>query len=216
MNVKESRVQADADIGGHLVLNFVNTCGGAGKDRDVERLTDWGDAIDWATANGVVDSTDRRLFGKVRSRKGRRPPDLLKDLTELREAAHSVFAAIAGGVLPSEEARLRLERDIVEAMHHSTLWIEGRAPVRWTVCPEKAGTAHKGPACYFSERTAFATDACECPRVRRVFVAVPRSLAKQVQTVVLDGHVWKSRKSKAPLPYDESNIVNGGQPSMCL
>ncbi|SAL74964.1 CGNR zinc finger [Caballeronia choica] len=139
-NVKESRVQADADVGGHLVLNFVNTCGGAGKDRDVERLADWDGAIDWATANGVVDSTDRRLFGKVRSRKGRRPPDLLKDLTELREAAHSVFAAIAGGVLPSEEARLRLERDIVEAMHHSTLWIEGRAPVRWTVCPEKAGS----------------------------------------------------------------------------
>jgi predicted RNA-binding Zn ribbon-like protein len=140
-NVKESRVQADADVGGHLVLNFVNTCGGAGKDRDVERLADWDDAIDWATANGVVDSTDRRPFGKVRSHKGHRPSDLLKDLTELREAAHSVFAAIAGGVLPSEEARLRLERDIVEAMHHSTLWIEGGAPVRWTVCPEKAGSA---------------------------------------------------------------------------
>jgi predicted RNA-binding Zn ribbon-like protein len=140
-SVKESRVQADSGVGGHLVLNFVNTCGGTGKDRDVERWANWSDAFDWAAGNGVVDSIDRRLFEKARSRKGHRPSDLLKDLTELREAAHSVFSAIAGGVLPPETARSRLEGSIVEAMSHSTLWIEGRAPVRWAVCPEKAGSA---------------------------------------------------------------------------
>jgi len=137
----ESRVRADPGVGGHLVLNFVNTCGGAGKDRDVERLVDWRDAIDWATANDVLNPTDSRLIEKARFRAGHRPSDILKDLTELREALHAVFSAIAGGVLPSETARLRLEGYIVEAMSHSTLCVEGRAPVRWTVCPEKAGSA---------------------------------------------------------------------------
>jgi predicted RNA-binding Zn ribbon-like protein len=139
--VKESRVQADTDVGGHLVLNFVNTCGGAGKDRDVERLVNWRDVIDWATANGVLNAADSRLIEKARLRAGRRPSDLLKDLTELREAVHSVFSAIAASVLPAQTARLRLEGYIVEAMSHSTLSVEGRAPARWTVSPEKAGSA---------------------------------------------------------------------------
>jgi len=141
IGVKESRVPAGVDVGGHLVLNFVNTCGGAGKERDAERLVAWCDAIDWATASGVLNPADSRLIKKARSRAGHRPSDILKELTELREAVHAVFSAIAGGVLPSEAARLRLEGCIVEAMSHSTLCVEGRAPVRWTVCPEKAGSA---------------------------------------------------------------------------
>jgi predicted RNA-binding Zn ribbon-like protein len=141
IGVKESRVRADAGVGGHLVLNFVNTCGGAGKKRDVERLVAWCDAIDWATASGVLNPADSRLIEKARSRAGHRPSDILQDLTELREAVHAVFSAIAGGVLTSETARLRLERYIVKAMSHSTLCVEGRAPVRWTVSPEKAGSA---------------------------------------------------------------------------
>jgi predicted RNA-binding Zn ribbon-like protein len=141
VGVEESRVLADAGIGGHLVLNFVNTCGGAGKDRDLERLVDWRDAIDWAMGNGVLNSADNRLIEKARLRAGRRPSDLLKDLTELREAAHAVFSAIADAVPPAETARLRLEGYIVEAMSHSTLSVDGRAPVRWTVCRDKAGSA---------------------------------------------------------------------------
>lgn len=140
-SAKEPRLQADTNVGGHLVLNFVNTCGGAGKDRDVERLVNWRDVIDWATGNGVLNATDSRLIEKARLRTGCRPADLLKDLTELREAVHSVFSAIAGSAVPAQTARLRLEGYIVEAMSHSALSVEGRAPARWTVCPEKAGSA---------------------------------------------------------------------------
>lgn len=43
-----------------------------------------------------------------------------------------------------------------------------------------------------------------------MLVVVPRSLAEQVPTMVLNGHLWKSRKSTAPLPYDENDILNGG------
>lgn len=135
----ESLARTDAGVGGHLVLNFVNTCGGAGKERDVERLVNWGDVVDWATANGIFNPTDSRLIEKARSREGLRPSDILKDLTELRESLHSVLSAIAGGVRASETARKLLEGYIVDAMSHSTLCVEGRAPVRWTVRPEKAG-----------------------------------------------------------------------------
>lgn len=141
IRVRESLAPADAGVGGHLVLNFVNTCGGAGKDRDVERLVDWRDVIDWAAASGVLNPADSRLIEKARSCAGHRPSDVLKELTELRAAVHAVFSAIAGGVLPPETARLRLEGYIVEAMSRSTLHVDGRTPVRWTVCPEKSGSA---------------------------------------------------------------------------
>jgi predicted RNA-binding Zn ribbon-like protein len=134
-------VREDAGVGGHLVLNFVNTCGGAGKERDVERLIAWRDAICWAEASGVLDPADSLILEKARSCAGHRSSDLLRELTELREAVHAVFSAVANGVLPSETARLQLEGYIIEAMSHSTLRIDGRAPLRWAVCHEKAGSA---------------------------------------------------------------------------
>lgn len=43
-----------------------------------------------------------------------------------------------------------------------------------------------------------------------MLVVVPRSLAEQVATMVLNGHLWESRKSTAPLPCDENDRLNGG------
>lgn len=140
-DAKALHVRQDAGVGGHLVLDFVNTCGGAGKERDVERLLDWHDAIDWASANGVLSPADSRLVEKARLRARCDPSDILMELRKLREAMHAVFSSIAGGVSPSATARLQLEGFIVEAMSHSTLRIEGRAPARWTVRPEEAGCA---------------------------------------------------------------------------
>lgn len=42
-----------------------------------------------------------------------------------------------------------------------------------------------------------------------MLMVVPGSLPEQVPAMVLDGHLWKSRKSTAPLPYDENDILNG-------
>jgi predicted RNA-binding Zn ribbon-like protein len=140
VNTKRSNAQVDAGVGEHLVLDFVNTCGGAGKARDSERLVDWQTAITWATANGLLNPSDSRLLEKARLRAGHRPSDVLKELTELREAVHAVFSAIAGEILPSEAARLRLEGHILDALNHSNLCVDGRAPVHWNVCPEKAGS----------------------------------------------------------------------------
>ena len=76
IGVKESRVPAGVDVGGHLVLNFVNTCGGAGKERDAERLVAWCDAIDWATASSrarsvLCDRWRRSAFGGSSAAAGR-------------------------------------------------------------------------------------------------------------------------------------------------
>ncbi len=139
VGVKES--DTEAGVGGHVVLNFVNTCGGAGKERGEERLVDWHTAINWAIANGLLNQSDSRVLKKARLHAGHRPSDTLKELTELREILHAVFSAIAGGESPSKTARLQLQGHILEALNHSNLCVDGRAPVRWTVGPEKAGSA---------------------------------------------------------------------------
>jgi len=141
VNAKASSFERlHAGVGGHVVLNFVNTCGGGTKDRDVERLVGWRDALDWATTNGLIYPTDRRLIEEALPRSGHRPSDLLREITELRANLHAVFSAIAAGRVPLEVDRLQLEHHIVEAMKHSSLNVIGR-PACWTVCPEKSGCA---------------------------------------------------------------------------
>ena len=141
VDAKKSSVQPERGVGGHLVLNFVNTCGGSGKERDCERLIDWHSAVGWATENGLLDPSGSRQLEKARLRAGQRPSDLLTELTEFREVTYAVFSAIATGSPLPEKARLRLEGHITRALGHSHLSIDGGAPARWTVCPDKAGSA---------------------------------------------------------------------------
>jgi predicted RNA-binding Zn ribbon-like protein len=138
---KESGVQTEAGVGGHLVLNFLNTCGGSGKERDSERLIDWRSAIDWATEHGLLTGSDSRLLEKARLRDGLRHSDLLTELTEFREAAHAVFSAITTGSSLADKARARLEAHIIRALSHSSLCVDAGAPARWTVHADKAGSA---------------------------------------------------------------------------
>jgi predicted RNA-binding Zn ribbon-like protein len=195
---KESDRRAHGGVGGHVVLDFVNTCGGAGKDRDVERLIDWHDAVDWATANGVLDPNESRQMGKAQLRARRRPSDLLDDLTELREAVHSMLRAIAGGERPSETVRRRLEGFIVEAMSHSTLHVAGQAPVRWWVDSEKAGSA------LVKERLAIATSELlsqpilsnvrECGACSWLFLDLSRSRTRRWCSMATCGNRAKAQR----------------------
>lgn len=130
-----------SEIGGHAVLDFMNTCGGAGKVRDKERLIDWAAAVEWAAANGVLDDRDGRVLQVVRSLEGRRAAAALKELVALREAAHAVFSAIAGGESPSEGGRSSLESHIRQALQHANLRMEAGMPARWVVDPDRAGSA---------------------------------------------------------------------------
>lgn len=124
-----------------MVLNFVNTCGGADKKRDVERLIDWETAMDWATTRGLIDSAEWRLVENARRIEGRSASDLLEELKGLREAMHTVLSALAGGAAVPEVARARLQDQVVDAVHHAELRLNGCEPASWIVLPEKAGSA---------------------------------------------------------------------------
>lgn len=141
VGAKKSGGQAHLGLGGHLVLNFVNTCGGAGKERDAERLVDWRTALNWSAANGLLNPSECRQVEKARMQAGLDASEVLNELIELREAAHAMFSAIATGAPVVLPALMVLESHIREALSHANLCVAGKEPVHWTVLPEKAGSA---------------------------------------------------------------------------
>ena len=125
----------EESVGGHPLLDFVNTCGGAGKERDVERLTDWHTALTWAHRHGVLTSTEKRaLDGEPGHRVA-----AVQALREFRETVHAVLSAIANRKPVPSAAHTALHAYIVEAIGHADLRIVDGAPAQWHVGLQQSG-----------------------------------------------------------------------------
>lgn len=104
-------------VGGHVVLDLVNTAGGATKQRDRELLTGFAVAVAWAEAAGVVDR------GEVDELKERARADQLDAetaLVELRAQREALHGFLLAGVEqrpcdPTDRERVRLA---VTAAYH--------------------------------------------------------------------------------------------------
>jgi len=186
------------DVGGHVVLNFVNTCGGADKRRDGERLTDWETAIDWATAHGLIDPAELRPMEKTRRKEERDPSDLLDELRDLRETVHTVLSALAGGMPVPQAARVRLEGYVIDAVKHAELRLNGHEPASWVVVPEKAGSA------LMKDRLALAANALlgqpvianvrECAACSWLFLDLSKSKSRRWCSMATCGNRAKAQR----------------------
>src|SRR4051812_45239320 len=96
-------------IGGHVVLDFVNTVSWRGDPaRRVDRLADFPTFVSWAVAAGaLVRPTPLR---RVDPATGARA---LRRARQVREALHGTLAAAAGGVRPD---LLALQPIVVDAI----------------------------------------------------------------------------------------------------
>lgn len=117
----------EESVGGHPLLDFVNTCGGAGKERDVERMTDWHTALKWAHRHGVLTSTERRALDDERCD----PAASLEALRDFRETTHAVLSAVANRKPVPSTAHARLRAYIAEAIQQADLQIVDGAPAQW-------------------------------------------------------------------------------------
>lgn len=186
------------DVGGHVVLNFVNTCGGADKKRDAERLADWETAIAWATTHGLIDSAEWRQAEKARRKENRDTSALLDELRDLRETVHAVLAAIAGGVPVPEAARARLQGYVIDAVRHAELRPNGREPASWVVVPETAGSA------LMKDRLALAANALlgqsiianvrECAACSWLFLDLSKSKSRRWCSMATCGNRAKAQR----------------------
>lgn len=123
---------------GHPGLDLLNTAGGATRDRDVERLGTWADAVGFAERAGLVDAAEATALLATE-------PDAveqaLRRLRAQREALHRFLLAAATGGEPAQRDRARVERDLVAALRAASLSADLERGPAWTLEVADVGLA---------------------------------------------------------------------------
>lgn len=110
-----------AFVGGHRALDFVNTAGGATKERDTDRLPRFIDAADWAYAAGIVNRHERDQLARHTARDPVTAEQALRELRTQREALHGFLLAGIEGMPCSPSLRARVHADIATAYRDAEL-----------------------------------------------------------------------------------------------
>ncbi|SDJ87659.1 Putative stress-induced transcription regulator [Actinopolyspora mzabensis] len=110
---------ADSLIGDHPALVFVNTVGGRTRSRDVEYLSEFTDAADWAHAIGLLEPEEHEYL-LSRAADDRAEADAaLVELREQREALHTFLLAGVEEVRCERAVRDRVKADILTAQQEA-------------------------------------------------------------------------------------------------
>jgi len=111
---------------GHPALDLLNTAGGATRERDVERLDTFADAVAFAEHVGLVDAEEAVELAAVGTDAD------LADLRAQREALHGFLAAAVDGRSPRPVDRERVAQDVRAAHRAARLSADLTGPA-WTV-----------------------------------------------------------------------------------
>lgn len=111
--------RAEDLVGGHVVLDFVNTAGGRTKARDVERLGAYADLLRWSVAAGVLGAEEAAALGTTDSTRHEAGAAVLDRAVVWREALHAVLMAQqAGEPLPETalgDVEIAIRASLLEA-----------------------------------------------------------------------------------------------------
>ena len=111
-------------IGGLVCLDFANTVGPRrsrpGRS-SVDHLGEFADLVDWSERAGTIGDNRARLLRRRAERNPVEAAEALARAVALREAIHTVFAAIADGDDPPAGALADVQRAYAEAMANAEL-----------------------------------------------------------------------------------------------
>jgi len=125
-------------VGGDPCLDLVNTAGGAGKARDLDRLTDWEAVRGWALAAGLLDPPESARLGALLAEAPEEAEAALRRLRLFREALHALFQALAEGLAPPADLWEGVEAALREARGRARLH-GTEAGFAWSIAVEEAG-----------------------------------------------------------------------------
>jgi predicted RNA-binding Zn ribbon-like protein len=126
--------RAEDLVGGHIVLDFLNTTGGRGKARDGERLTEYADLLGWGAAATLLRADEAAALATALESRPEAAAAELGRTTEWREALHSVLVAVQAHAPLPETARETVEAVIQEAQSDARLG-PGGAGLAWQADP---------------------------------------------------------------------------------
>lgn len=128
--------RAEDLVGGHIVLDFLNTTGGRGKARDGDRLTEYADLLDWGAAATLLRADEATALATALESRPEAAAAVLARATEWREALHSVLVAVQAHAPLPETARETVEAVIREGQSDARLGLgPGGAGLAWQAVP---------------------------------------------------------------------------------
>lgn len=126
-------------VGGHVVLDFLNTGGGDTKARDVERLVSYGDLLSWSTAAGLIDDNECAALASAAEKSPHAAKRSLTELTIQRESLYRYVLASMDGMPVAEPDRRQVEKSFHEASAQAQLVASSGQLAEWKVSVKKAG-----------------------------------------------------------------------------
>jgi predicted RNA-binding Zn ribbon-like protein len=100
---------AKSFLGGHAVLDFLNTAGGDTKARDEERLESFSDLLTWAKASAIIDKNEFSALRRIAAQSPDTAFECLQEVRKQRECLYRYILAVAG-----RGAVQQADRDVVE------------------------------------------------------------------------------------------------------
>ena len=107
--------EADA---GHLALDFANTVSNRLNDRRHDWLDSYSNLLAWGELVGILSNDNSRILQREAGRDPELATKALERAIHLREAVYRIFAAVAGGRPPENDAVGVLNRFLAEALAH--------------------------------------------------------------------------------------------------
>lgn len=185
-------------VGGHIVLDLVNTV--TGRD---SRPTDWldtyGRLLEWAQLTGTFDASALRALRRICAANERAAVMALGRLRELREAAYQLVVATLRRQAVPAEALAQLEKHWKRAAAAATVsYADGRAVLGLDV--ESAGLDYPTHVLALSalellqELPLERTRECASPRCTWVFIDKSRGGQRRWCDMATCGNQAKSRR----------------------
>jgi predicted RNA-binding Zn ribbon-like protein len=117
-------------VGGHVVLDLVNTVTGR-TSRPTDWLEDYDRVLEWAALTDAFDPGTLDTLGRLCARDGRAAARALRRVRELREALYDVIAAAIRAEPAPKQALSNLERHWKSAVNAAHLtFADGRTALR--------------------------------------------------------------------------------------
>lgn len=108
-------------VGGHAVLDFINTVTARDEAVPIDWLDGYPRLLEWASIAGVLTSGDRARLASLASARRAQASAALLAARRLRESLHRVFGALVEGLRVPPPDAARLEKAWKQAVARSTL-----------------------------------------------------------------------------------------------